>query len=166
MSRTLKVEELSMEAFRPFGTYARLIDPEGCKLGAPPIEFFRDAVCQDFSRGLTAFSTCRVEKRPLIVDVTEYHTETPEGTLPLDNDVFIHVGPATPNDGTVPLDEFRVFRVPHGTMVVLHPGVWHHAPFTVNDEPANVLIVLPERTYANDCVVHELSADQTLTVEP
>ena len=53
----------------------------------------------------------------------------------------------------------QVFRVPMGTMVVLRPGVWHHAPFTVDDDPANVLIVLPERTYANDCLVVELGED-------
>jgi hypothetical protein len=31
---------------------------------------------------------------------------------------------------------------------------------TVNDSPANALIVLPERTYANDCEVIELGADK------
>jgi ureidoglycolate lyase len=39
-----------------------------------------------------------------------------------------------------------------------------NAPFTVGDDPANVLIVLPERTYANDCVVVELDPDDQIQV--
>ncbi|GAB4522297.1 MAG: hypothetical protein Kow0047_32940 [Anaerolineae bacterium] len=164
--RTIKVEELSREAFWPFGDYASMIDPEGVKIGAPPVEFFRDLVQEDLGGvGIASFSTCRVEKRDLVIDMTEYHTATGEGILPLDNDVLIHVGPATPMDEEPPLDAFRVFRVPRGTMVVLRPGVWHHAPFTVNDEPANVLIVLPERTYANDCEVVELEEDERIRIE-
>jgi len=106
-----------------------------------------------------------VEKREPIIDVTEYHSFTAEGILPLDNDILIHVAPATPPDGPVPLDKIRVFRVPTGTMVVLRPGVWHHAPFTVNEAPANVLIVLPMRTYANDCEVVPLDEGERIKIK-
>ncbi len=158
---TLKIENLSVEAFLPFGFYAQHLNPGADKLGAPPVEFFRDMVQQDLGQATRVpFSTCRVESRAPIIDVSEYHSHTGEAILPLDRDVLIHVGPATPGKD-IPLDKLRVFRVPCGTMVVLRPGVWHHAPFTVDGEPANVLIVLPERTYANDCVVVELpEADQ------
>jgi ureidoglycolate lyase len=162
--RTIKVEDLSAEAFSPFGSFARLIDPGSEKIGAPPVEFFRDAVQQDLGSGpIVSFSTCRVEKRPPVIDVSEYHSRCGEGIMPLDNDALIHVAPATP-DSAVPLDKVRVFRVPKGTMVTLRPGVWHHAPFTVNDQPANVLIILPERTYANDCVVVELEEKQRIGI--
>ena len=95
-------------------------------------------------------------KTRAVVDVAEFHTKTCEGILPLDNDVLIHVGPATPSASKVPLEKIKVFRVPKGTMVVLKPGVWHHAPFSLNKNPANVVILLPERTYANDCTVVKL----------
>lgn len=164
--RTTKVKELTLEAFQPYGSYAHFIDPTGEKLGAPPVEFFRDMLLQDLGpRGVAAFSTCRVEKREPFIDITEYHTHTAEGMLPLDNDVLIHVAPATPADGRVPLDKIVVFRVPRGTMVVIRPGVWHHAPFTVDDAPANVLIVLPERIYANECAVFPLAEDDRIRIE-
>jgi len=165
--RTANIRELTVEEFLPYGTYADLIDPTSEKLGTPPIEFFRDMVQQDLgTAGSASFSTCRVEKREMVVDVTEHHTHTAEGTLPIDNDIFIHVAPATPSDGRVPVDKIVVFRVPKGTMVVIRPGIWHHAPFTVNDQPANVLIVLPERTYANDCEVFELKGEDRILIEP
>lgn len=156
MSNPIKVEELGVEAFLPFGFYADMTSPKSEKLGANPIEFYRDMLQQDLGgAAIASFSICRVEKRPLVIDTTEYHSFSGEGTLPLDNDVLIHVAPAS--NGVFNPEKLRVFRVPRGTMVVLRPGVWHHAPFTENDDPANVLIVLPERAYANDCEVLELS---------
>ena len=154
----IKVEELTAEAFLPFGFVGCHIDPETEKIGEVPVEFYRDMVQLDLGgKAVVSFSTCRVEKRELVIDVTEYHTSTGEGVLPLDNDVLIHVGPATADGAGAPLDKMRVFRVAKGTMVVTRPGIWHHAPFTVDENPANVLIVLPERTYANDCVVQEIA---------
>ena len=164
--RRTKVKELSVEEFQPYGTYAALIEPSSEKIGSPPIEFFRDMVQQDLAGASSAsFSTCRAEKRPMVVDVTEYHTRAAEGILPIDNDVLLHVAPATPPEDGVPLDKIVVYRVPKGTMVVLRPGVWHHGPFTVNDQPAHVLIVLPERTYANDCEVFELKGEDRIQIE-
>ncbi len=162
--RTVQIETLSAEAFWPFGFIANHTDPSGEKIGAAPIEFFRDMAQLDLGRATKAsFSTCRVEQRAPVIDVTECHSRTGEGVLPLDADVLIHVGPAAPN-GTVPLEQFRVFRVPRGTLVVLRPGVWHHAPFVLNGA-ANVLIVLPERTYANDCVVVNLPESDQIRIE-
>lgn len=164
--RTVKVEELRVEKFLPFGTYANYLNPQTEKIGAAPIEFFRDMVQQSLgSTSIASFSTCRVEKREAIIDVTEYHTTSGEVMLPLDNDVLIHVGPATPPNAGVPLDKIRVFRVPRGTLVSLRPGVWHHAPFTLSDDPANVLIVLPERLYANDCIVVQLASDERIRID-
>ena len=156
--RTVKVEPLSVEGFLPFGFYANLINPDTDKIGAAPIEFFRDMVQLDLGNTfLPSFSTCRVEKRDLVIDVSEYHNTTGEGIMPIDNDMIMHVGPATPPDpdAGIPLDEIRVFHVPKGTFVALRRGVWHHGPFTINEKPVNHLIVLPARTYAVDCnVVH------------
>ena len=158
--RTVKIENLEPATFLPFGFIASHTNPSGEKIGADPIEFYRDMAQLDLGTASKAsFSTCRVEQREFVIDVTEYHSSTGEGVLPLDADVLIHVAPATPN-GVVPLEKFRVFRVPRGTLVVLRPGVWHHAPFSLHGV-ANVLIVLPERTYSNDCTVVELAtADQ------
>lgn len=138
--RKVQVKKLSAEGFLPFGLYANMVDPEGERIGAVPIEFYRDVVQQDLGgAAVVSFSTCRVEARDPVIDVTEYHTRTGEGIMPLDNDVLIHVAPATPPGVGVPLDKVEVFRVPAGTMVCLRPGVWHHAPFTVNEAPANVV---------------------------
>ena len=164
MSTSVKVNELSAEAFRHYGSYAQMINPDAPKLGEAPVEFFRDMVQLDLGGcTLASFSTCRVQTRPGVVDVTEYHTACGEGILPLDADVLIHVAPASA-DGLPPLEDMEVFRVAKGTMVVLRPGVWHHAPFAHGSDTANVLIVLPERTYANDCEVVDLDESEQVHI--
>lgn len=165
MMRTVRAEDLNVENFLPFGFYANLVDPQAEKIGAVPVEFFRDMVQENLGwHSIVSFSTCRVEKRDMVIDVSEYHSRTGEGILPLDNDILIHVAPATP-DSKFPEDKVRVFKVPRGTMVVLRPGIWHHAPFTANNDPANVLIVLPERTYANDCEVVQIKEKDRIRVK-
>lgn len=159
--RKVKVQELS-EKFLAYGRYARMVEPTGCHFGdGTPIRFFRDLLPLNLGgTHLPSFSICQVDQRPLVVNVTEYHSRTGEGILPLDADILCHVMPAG-NKPVPPLGELEVFRVPAGTMVALNPGVWHHAPFVVGARTGSTLIVLPERTYANDCVVYQVpAADQ------
>ena len=164
--RTIPIEKLSPATFLPFGFYDHMINPVGLKIGLAPIEFFRDMVQQDLGGASPAsFGVCRVEPREAIINASEYHNFSGEGMLPLDNDIFFHVGPATPPNAPVPLAEFRVFYAPRGTLIILRPGVWHHAPFTVNEHPASCLIVLPQRSYANDCTVADLPERDWLRIE-
>lgn len=153
--KTTHIKELTADAFAPYGGFTNMINPDTPKIGDAPIEFFRDMIQLDLGTSTTAsFSVCRVEKRPLVVDTSEYHNDCGEGILPLDSDALIHVAPATPDD--INSDDVEVFRVPKGTMVVLRPGVWHHAPYAYGSDAANVLIILPERTYKKDCIVQEI----------
>lgn len=161
----LDIKELSPQAFGVYGSFANMVNPAAEVIGEEPVEFYRDMVLLDLGvRSVAAFSTCRVLKRLPVVDVSEFHNRTAEGILPLDSDILIHVAPATPT-GSVPVGRIEIFRVPRGTMVTLRPGVWHHAPFAYGADLANVLIVLPERTYATDCEVREIAGDERPEIE-
>ena len=52
-------------------------------------------------------------------------------------------------------EKTEAFLVPKGTFVKLNIGVWHLAALPVHKKAAKVLIVLPERTYATDCIVEQ-----------
>ena len=163
--RKASIKDLSAEAFGPYGTFGKMTDPQTARIGSEPVEFYRDILRLDLGgKSIVSFSTCRVRKRPAVVDVAEYHSCCGEGILPLDGDALIHVGIATPTD-QIPLDSFKIFHVPAGTMVALHPGVWHHGPFAYGCDTVNVLIVLPERTYANDCVVYQIDPDDQIRID-
>lgn len=156
------IQELSIEAFSKFGTFGSLTDIKSTPLGGDspgPIWFWPDVggvlnlgpncACQ------ASFGVCRAAWRELKVELSEFHHNSGEGILPLDDDVYLHLAPPTGND-VLKAETIEVFRVPKGTMVVLKAGVWHHAPFAVEQEATvNTLIVLPQRTYAVDCYVRE-----------
>ena len=154
--QTVRVQTLTLERFAPFGTFCPMLEPNTPHFGIPPIQFYRDALQLELAGKPPSFSTCRVEPRAFVIDVMEFHSNTGEGILPLDGDVLLQVAPASAPDGSFPLEQLRVFRVPRGTLLAIRPGVWHHAPFALEGAAVNVLIVLPERSYANDCMVVSL----------
>ncbi|MHC1772056.1 MAG: ureidoglycolate lyase [Flexilinea sp.] len=152
MMKEIKVQELTKDNFNIYGSFANMVDPQGPHLGEEPCEFYRDMGVLTLGRNSNAgMSITRVKMRPMIIRDLEYHNFTGEAIVPLDGDIYIHVGVAGPKD-KMPFDKLEVFRVPKGTLVIVRPGVWHHGPFAVNDEYVNTLVVLPERTYANDCI--------------
>lgn len=165
----LRVQELSLEAFQEFGTFAPLTPPTATPLvkNDGPIAFWPDCgnvlMLGPNGNNEVAVGICQVQWRPLAIDVVEYHTACGEGILPLDGDIYVHV--ARPTGGSdAPVDGLEVFRVPQGTMVMLKPGVWHHAPFAVQQgTTVNTVIMLPQRTYANDCIVREVNPPVNFT---
>jgi ureidoglycolate lyase len=157
--RTIQYKKLTMEGFAKFGAYANMINPVWPKLGAEPIEFYRDMVQSQLGvNPVASFGVCRVVKRPFVIDVSEYHDTCCEIVLPLDGDILMHVAPAVP-EKEFPFEQAEVFLVPKGTLCCLRPGVWHHAPFALGTSAVNCLIALPERTYMNDCTVYPFSSD-------
>lgn len=162
--REIPYRKLSPESFAVFGTCANLVSPSGPRLGAEPVEFFRDMVLSHLgTTQLASFSSLKVVRRPFVVDVSEYHDGCSEIVLPLDGDIIMHVAPAGA-EKEFPLDKAQAFHVPRGTVCSLRPGVWHHAPFAFGAEVVHCLVVLPERTYAIDCTVCELAKENHLRI--
>lgn len=165
--KKVKIQQLSRENFHKFGTYSMLIDPLDAQATGPkdaPIAFFRDMLQQDLGGAVPSFSTCRMQYRPMVVADAEYHNYTCEVSMPLDQDAVVWCAPAGASDDC-PIDEVEAFLVPKGCMLMLRPGVWHHAAFAVEDRPLNVMIVLPERAYATDCCCISLAENQQFELE-
>ena len=163
--KSVIVKKLDYEEFRIYGVFANMLDPKAPKLGAEPVEFFRDmAVLELGNSSAASFSTCRVLNRELTVTELEYHNYTGEGMLPVDGDVLLAFARATAGND-LPADQVEVFYVPKGTFVAIRPGVWHGAPYSAGADCVNTLIVLPERTYANDCKVFKLSGELCIKIQ-
>lgn len=163
---TLKIQPLTLEAFVRYGTFADLIDPKGDITGTPGsvIEFYRDLAAITTQSDVIGISVTKVSRRPMVAMKAEYHDLCSEAIVPLNDDVVIHIAPASPH-GVVPYEKFEAFLVPKNTLVVLRPGVWHHAPFALTQDSVSVLVLLPERTYARDCSVALFPEDQYMAIE-
>lgn len=162
--RKLAIQELSWEQFSKYGSFQSLTTPRGEKLGPAPVEFFRDLLHLNLGTGTTCISVTRVSPRGFVAEKFEYHSRTGEAFMPLDGDVYIHIAPASKSD-LVPYDKIEAFRVPKGTMVMIHPGVWHGAPFAGGDHPVCVQVVLPERTYCHDCSIVLFPEEEKLLLD-
>ena len=160
-NKKVKIKELTVEGFMPYGSFANMVKPTGPRLGTA---FCRDMAVMSLGQANeAAFSVTEVQKRENIIDAMECHAHTGEGMLPLDGDVLVHVAPASRIED-VPLDQVEVFRVPRGTLLVLRPGVWHCAPFADKADEVHILVVLPERTYANDIYFYMIPKEQQIRI--
>lgn len=163
MKKTV-IKKLTVAGFKPYGSYSDMVNPNGPKLGFGKVEFYRDM--EVLTLGTTtqaSFSVTKVQKRENIIDAMECHMNSGEGCMPLDGDILVHVAPASPKD-KVPMDQVEVFYVPQGTLLALRPGVWHCAPFAVNKDAVNCLVVLPERTYATDVVFYMVPKEEQIKI--
>jgi len=164
MDKKVRVKELTYEAFRIYGSFAKMLEPKGLKLGGGPIEFFPDLGILNLGQTMAVgFSGLTIKKREYIITDLECHMYTGEGTIPLNGDILMHVAPGTPKE-MIPLDQIEVFRVPKGTLVTLRPGVWHSAPYTDNTDSVNVVVILPERTYVNDAYFYHIPDENQIRI--
>ena len=163
--KDMKLCELSDASFRTVGSCHDLLHPEWEKIGdGRTVDFYRDILPLRLGQDTVAsFSLCHALPRDPLVEAVEYHTSTEEAVLPLDGDIAMVFAPATPG-GSVPFEKLKAYRIPRGTMVVLKAGAWHSGPYIVGSTAIHILVALPERTYANDCVVRELSAGERMRI--
>ena len=165
--KTVKIKQLSREAFYKYGSYAMLIDPLNEPATGPKdagCVFFRDMVQQDLGGEPPSYSTCRIQYRPMVITDAEFHNHTCEVAMPLDQDAVFWVAPAGVGE-TLPVDDVEAFLIPKGCVISLRPGVWHHAAFATEERPVNVMIVLPERAYLNDIFCINVPAEEQIKLE-
>lgn len=161
--RTIKAEPITCEAYAPYGTFYSMTGPSGYSLNGEIHRFFPDRMTESYvSRA--AFSPILV-KKPDVMKITqaEYHTTTPEMILPLNDDMIIHVAPASA--GTPVPELTKAFIVPKGTLVKINSAIWHLAPLPVHAEELQAMIILPECTYANDCTVVDYPEKDQFVIE-
>jgi ureidoglycolate lyase len=102
----------------------------------------------------------------MIITQQEYHTTTEELLLPLDDDMILHVAPAS--GGTIVTEYAKAFLVPKNTLVKLKATIWHLAPLPANNDTLTTMVILPECIYCNDCTVVDLPEDKQfeIVIEP
>ena len=160
--RSIKAEKLTHESYAPFGTFYAMAEPEGYSLKGELHCFYPDRLTEAWPVRV-GFSPITVKKpEKMIITSVEYHTMTPEIIMPLNDDMIIHVAPASA--GTPVPELAKAFIVPKNVMVKINTAVWHLCPLPVHEEELKALIVLPECTYQNDCTVVELKPEEQFEI--
>ena len=160
--RTVKVEALTHEAFAPYGQFYTMDAPQGYALCGEIHQFFPDRMAADCQHRV-GYSPILVNKpEKMIVTQQEYHTTTWEMILPMNDDMILHVAPASAGAPVGHLS--RAFLVPKHTLVKMNAAIWHLAPLPANAQELSAMIILPECTYANDCTVVDLKPEEQFEV--
>ena len=160
--RTVKVEALTHEAFAPFGQFYTMGAPQGYPLCGEIHQFFPDRMVADCQHRV-GYSPILVKKpEKMIITQQEYHTTTWEMILPMNDDMILHVAPASA--GTPVTNLAKAFLVPKHTLVKMNAAIWHLAPLPASSEQLCAMIILPECTYANDCTVVDLTPEQQFEI--
>ena len=160
--KTIKAEPITNEAFAPFGQFYSMDKPQGYALCGELHSFYPDRINAD-SNHRVGYSPIIVKKpEKMIITQQEYHTTTWEMILPLDDDMILHVAPASA--GTPVTDLAKTFIVPKNTLVKINSAIWHLAPLPANNQQLTAMIILPECTYANDCTVVDLGEEEQFEI--
>jgi ureidoglycolate hydrolase len=96
------------------------------------------------------FGYLALEPVRLTIDWAERHLRSPEVVFASTSDIAVYVAPSGSDEPS--LSELRIFRVPAGAGVMLDPGVWHGAPFAL-DDGTSAFVLLLEGTGRNDVTV-------------
>ena len=158
----IKARPITHEEFAPFGQFYQMDAPKGYALCGELHSFFPDRLVAD-SQHRVGYSPIQVKKpEKMIITQQEYHTTTWEMIMPLDDDMILHVAPAS---GGTPVTELaQAFIVPKHTLVKMNAAIWHLAPLPANKEMLTAMIILPECTYANDCTVVDLKPEEQFQI--
>lgn len=143
----LKMEELTVEGFAPFGEVirqpARAHDAQG-----PGWTWWGEN--QVLAGGDRNYAIGYLDLQPaeLSFNWAERHMQSHELLIPMGGDCLVYVGPPDYPDEPVRLPElerFRAFRLREGQGVLLGKGVWHGAPMAL-DKHLNVAVLLLKNT--------------------
>ena len=160
--RTIKAIPINNEDFAPFGQFYTMEQPKGYALCGELHQFFPDRLNAD-SNHRVGYSPILVNKpEKMIITQQEYHTTTWEMIMPLNDDMILHVAPASA--GTPVTELAQAFIVPKHTLVKMNAAIWHLAPLPASKDQLAAMIILPECTYANDCTVVVLNPEQQFEI--
>lgn len=158
----IKAVPITCEAFAQYGQFCTMDAPSGYPLCGEIHKFYPDRVTADSSHRV-GYSTITVKKPDeMIITQQEYHTTTWEMIMPLDDDMILHVAPASAGKPVAELAQ--AFIVPKHTLVKMNAAIWHLAPLPATQEQLTALIILPECTYMNDCTVVDLTPEQQFKI--
>ena len=153
--RTVAVDDLTDDAFAPFGTVVRTPSRPNDATGPGWRWWAETVVLEDDGRPWSVGYLDLEPATPPSFDWAERHLRSQEAIVPVSGGCLVYVAPPyhpEEPDRLPPFEAFRVFRVPPGSGVVMHPAVWHGAPI-VEDEAAKAIVLLLAGTGRDDVTV-------------
>jgi ureidoglycolate hydrolase len=91
----------------------------------------------------------RLKVNELVINKMERHKNTQEILVPVDGKFIIPVSCHKGESDLLPPEEVKAFYLDRGQIIVLKPGIWHCAPFPLQDN-TSTFILFQQDTVEND----------------
>ncbi|MFP4329193.1 MAG: ureidoglycolate lyase [Spirochaetaceae bacterium] len=157
---TLKVEELSQEAFAPYGAFVRTGQQDPA-FESEDFNFWNKLAILD----LNSVSVGLVRSFPkgqMVSTTFEQHARSTETLIPADGEVVLVLAePESKDTRQINLDTVKAFRLQAGDSVVLHRNTWHFAPL-VKDKPVKTWVIFEEDTPDNDLFMRHVDQENDI----
>ena len=143
----LQIQELTEQAFRPFGKIIEQPDRAEDAQG-PGWKWWGENALMESADRPYQIGYLDLKPAELKFDWAERHMRSAELIIPTGGDCLVYVAPPDYPDEPerVPsFERFQVFKVRAGQAVLLDKGVWHGAPLAI-DTPLNAIVLLLSRT--------------------
>lgn len=167
MTRFIKPEPLTAEAFKPFGDVIEAgADAVQLAINYGNTTRFHDLASVDVAAeggrpGVSIFRSTPLTQ-PITIKIMEYHPLSSQAFMPLSgNPYLVVVAPAGEFDASA----IRVFTAPGDQGVNYHAGTWHH--FSLALECVIDFLVIDRIADEDDdanCVEYALSDNEQLTI--
>ena len=147
--RRIKVEKLTPEAFKEFGTVFSTVGRD--HESTPGVyDWYPGQGFVDNAESVSV-NLLTVKEREFWCQKFERHEQTSENLIPITAGLVISCLPA----GPVCFERLRAFYVPVGMGVSFAPNVWHFAPHPIGCD-ATCVVVFANGTSQNDMIFDEL----------
>ena len=152
--RKINITEMTAENFADYGVWITETS-KNPDADCEELKFWNKLGVMDH-KGNTSFSIVQTYgKNGLVEETLEQHKTTGEALLPTE-DIYVVIALSDKKDSAKPdFDTIKAFPVKKGEAVILHPGVWHHAPLT-RAKTANTFVAFYENTPDEDFFAYEL----------
>ncbi len=161
----IRLEELSPEAFMPFGQVVEQ-PPRACDAAGPGWKWWGENLLLAGIEESYAIGYLDLQPVSLCFDWAERHMQTDELVIPLGGDCAVYVAPPhylEEPDRLPARETFRAFRVPVGKAVLFGKGVWHGAPLAI-ERATKAMVLLLHGTGQRDARVVRF-AQQPVEIE-
>ncbi len=155
----LPVEELTNEAFSPYGS---VLDHQKLKpkMNEEVFTFWDSLAKMDIS-GKTEIGFLEVISREPEFSEFERHTQTEETFFALEGEVIALVAAPSPRQDLPDVGTAKAFRLEAGKGICMREGTWHWLPYPLQ-ESARLLVIFREGTPDDDLEIKDLAKAESI----
>lgn len=144
--KKISVEMITKENSVSYGVLVTTegIDPDYKDNG---FSFTKHLAITNFSEKVS-FSLVESYPENNIISILEYHNNTPEVLVPINNDIILVLatGQELPDENSI-----KAFKLLYGQAFIINSHVWHYAPI-VSDIATKTFVIFNENTPDNDVI--------------